>query len=183
MSEKFFGFDLEKQWHYENGFYLTSHPKRLSKMLAHYELYKSIIDLPGHVVECGVYKGTSLIRFCTFREILESPHSRKIIGFDAFGEFPKQNEQDDAKFIQEFENAGGKGISINELKNVLKHKSIQNYELIKGDVIETIPKYISKHPELKIVFAAYRCGCIQTFIIHIRKLIYEGCKRGSYCFR
>ena len=102
------------------------------------------------MLECGVYKGTSLIRFCTFREILESPHSRKIIGFDAFGEFPKQNEQDDAKFIQEFENAGGKGISINELKNVLKHKSIQNYELIKGDVIETIPKYISKHPELKI---------------------------------
>jgi len=150
MSKKLFGFDIDQQWDYENGFYLTSHTKRLSKMLAHYELYKSIINLPGCIVECGVYKGASFIRFATFREILESTFSRKIIGFDAFGEFPKQDEKTDAKFIQEFEDAGGFGISVDELKDVLTHKSFENYKLIKGDILETIPEYISEHPELKI---------------------------------
>lgn len=48
MSESIFGVDTGRQWDYENGFYPTSHITRLSKMLARYELYKSIIHLPGH---------------------------------------------------------------------------------------------------------------------------------------
>ena len=43
MSKTLFGFDIEQQWDYENGFYLTSHLTRIPKMLAHYELYKSCL--------------------------------------------------------------------------------------------------------------------------------------------
>ncbi len=89
MGEQMLGYDVEKQWDYENGFYLTSHVTRLGKLLAHFELYKSITGLPGHIVECGVYKGASLVRFASFRQLLESPHSRKIVGFDTFGTFPR----------------------------------------------------------------------------------------------
>lgn len=49
MSKKIFGFNIDKQWDYENGFYLSSHITRLSKVLAQYELYKSIMTLPGHI--------------------------------------------------------------------------------------------------------------------------------------
>lgn len=150
MGKKLFGFDIDQQWDYENGFYLTSHLTRLPKMLAHYELYKSIVNLPGHVVECGVFKGASFIRFCTFREILESPYSRKIIGFDAFGRFPNQDDANDQAFVERFEGAAGEGISISELKNALTYKGFENIELIKGDVLDTIPEFISKHSELKI---------------------------------
>ena len=152
MTNKLFGFDVAQQWDYENGFYLTSHVTRLSKMLAHYELYKSIIGLPGHIVECGVFKGASLIRFCTFREILENPYSRKIIGFDAFGQFPTDSraDADDKKFVRKFENLSGDGISVNELESVLQYKEFKNVELIEGDILETVPSYLSSHPELKI---------------------------------
>ncbi len=150
MGNKLFGFDIDQQWDYENGFCLTSHLTRLPKMLAHYELYKSIVNLPGHVVECGVFKGTSLIRFCTFREILESSYSRKIIGFDAFGKFPEQNNANDRAFIEKFEGMAGEGIPVDELKKVLSYKRFENYELIQGDVTDTIPEYVANHPELKI---------------------------------
>jgi hypothetical protein len=152
MSKEIFGFDIEKCWDYENGFYLTSHPKRIPKLVAHYELYKKIITLPGAVVECGVFKGASLIRLLSFREMLESTYSRKIIGFDAFGKFPDQTEKDDAQFIQKFEGASGEGISREELSFALEKKGYENYELLKGDVMETIPDYLEKHPELKISF-------------------------------
>lgn len=152
MSKKLFGFDVDQQWDYENGFYLTGHPTRLPKALAQYELYKSILDLPGHIVECGVYKGASMIRLATFREILESPYSRKIIGFDAFGKFPEQVEEDDAKFIAGFEGMGGQGISVDEMHDVMAHKGFENYELVQGDVIETIPAYLENRPQLKIAF-------------------------------
>jgi len=150
MNEELFGFEIDKQWDYENGFYITSHLTRLPKMLAHYELYKSIVNLPGHIVECGVFKGASLIRFCTFREILESPYSRKVIGFDAFGKFPIQEDTIDQAFVKRFEDSSGEGISTSELKKVFSQKGFCNYELVQGDVADTIPEYITNHPELKI---------------------------------
>ena len=119
-------------------------------MLAHYELYKSIVNLPGHIVECGVFKGASLIRFCTFREILESNYSRKVIGFDAFGKFPAQSDSNDQAFIKNFEQSAGDGISYDELEKVLNYKKFSNYELIPGDILETVPDYVANHPELKI---------------------------------
>lgn len=145
-----FGFDVTKAWDYENGFYLTSHPTRIAKLLAHFELYKSIVGLPGHVVECGVFKGASLVRFATFRELLENEHSRKIIGFDAFGRFPAAVDPADAKFVAQFEAAAGDGISVEQLRQVLEHKQFANVELVPGDVCRTVPQYAADHPELKI---------------------------------
>ena|SRR5271157_1014510 len=150
MGKTIFGFDTDHEWDYENGFYLTSHIKRLSKMLAHYELYKSIVNLPGHIVECGVFRGASLIRFLTFREILESPYSRKIIGFDAFGKFPEQDCPDDKEYAEGHDRVAGYGISLDELKEVFSHKSFVNYELIQGNIVDTVPEYLSNHQELKI---------------------------------
>ena len=54
-------FDESKAFDYENGFYLTTSVNRMGNILAHYELYKKIIDLPGAVVECGVFRGGTLI--------------------------------------------------------------------------------------------------------------------------
>ncbi|MDD4438165.1 MAG: macrocin O-methyltransferase [Tissierellia bacterium] len=178
MSKKIFGFNIDKQWDYENGFYLSSHITRLSKVLAQYELYKSIMTLPGHIVECGVYKGASLIRFCTFREILESSYSRKIIGFDAFGKFPGADNDVDREFIDKFENEGGDGISKRELEKVLTHKAINNYELIEGDITSSVPEYISKHPELKIALLHIDVDVYQPSKI-ILELLYNRLVKGG----
>ncbi|WP_340678117.1 TylF/MycF/NovP-related O-methyltransferase [Paraglaciecola sp.] len=143
-------YDANLQWDYENGFYLTSHITRIPKMLAHYELYKSIINLPGQVVECGVFKGASFTRFCTFRDVLESPYSRKIIGFDMFGKFPIPVETDDAHFVEKFEQSAGDGINAEELSHYLASKGIVNFELIKGNILSTLDDYLLQRPELKI---------------------------------
>ena len=160
----FLNFDLAKAWDYENGFYLTSHKTRLSKLLAHYELYKMITGLPGFILECGVYKGASLIRFATFRDVLESQYSRKIIGFDAFGKFPRSGDSDDINFIEKFEDYGGDGISKEELEKVLVQKEIINYELIEGNILQKVPLYVKQHPELRIA------------LLHIDVDVYEPTK-------
>lgn len=150
MSDKIFGFDYEKAFEYENGFYLTSDRRRIQKLIAHYEIYKKIINLPGAVVECGVFKGASLIRFAQFRDMLESVYSRKIIGFDIFGRFPQGGVKEDDEFIANFEAQAGDGIPIEALYEVLSYKGICNVDLVKGDVTKTIPDYIEKNKELKI---------------------------------
>ena len=144
--------DFEKSFEYENNFYLSCDITRISKILAHYEAYKMIKEIPGEIVECGVFKGVSLVRFAMFREIFSNPFSKKVIGFDTFDKFPTTSFKDDdearAKFI---EAAGEDSISKKQLLEILEHKEINKFvELVEGDVTTTIPEYVKDNPELKI---------------------------------
>lgn len=122
-------YDTEKAFDYENGFYLTSKPYRMGNMLAHYELYKKILALPGDVIELGVFKGGSLIQFATFRELLENQNSRKIIGFDVFGKFPEENSIDsDKKFAQEWnEKFADEFVDKIDIENSLSEKKVREH--------------------------------------------------------
>ena len=150
MEDGFLGFKIEDRWDHENGFYLTAEPSRIGKLIAQYELYKTIVSLPGHVVECGVFKGASFIRFATYRDLLENQASRRLIGFDAFGRFPAPGGEEDRAFVKGFEAAAGEGISQEELEAVLAYKQVGNYELVPGNILETVPEYCWDKPELKI---------------------------------
>ncbi len=135
-------------WDYENGYWWFGDVSRFSKTLYHAELYKRIIGLPGTVAEFGVYKAASFIRWLSMREIFESPSSRKIIGFDAFGAFPAKdllNVASDSAFIERFEEKGGGGLSMEEVESILKAKGFANYSLIAGDVRETLPDYLTNN--------------------------------------
>jgi hypothetical protein len=147
---KFLDYSIENKWDYEIGYYLTCDNSRILKSLNQYELYKKIINLPGDIIECGVYKGGSLIRMATFRDALEVESSRKIIAFDAFGSFPRTSSEVDDGFIEQFEKEGGDGVSISELGECLKYKKINNVELIKGDINSTLEEYIVNNPALKV---------------------------------
>jgi hypothetical protein len=144
--------DFEKSFEYENNFYLSCQTSRLTKILAHYEAFRLIGTLPGAVVECGVFKGTSLVRFAAFREMFGGAASRPIIGFDTFDTFPDTAHAGDAALRQQFiQAAGASSISSDQLMEVLRHKRLdQNVELVAGDITETLPAYAEKHPELKI---------------------------------
>ncbi|ABG60013.1 TylF/MycF/NovP-related O-methyltransferase [Cytophaga hutchinsonii] len=146
--------DFSKSFQYENNFYLSSDVNRMAKVMAHYDLFKHTIDVPGAIVECGVFKGASLVRFAAFRQLLTNPLAKRIIGFDAFGEFPQTDFEGDKKWRDKFvTDSGEQGIGVEQLLDVLKHKKCdENVDLIKGDVVKTIPEYLKKHPELKISF-------------------------------
>lgn len=146
--------NVHRAFEYENNFYLSCDPSRISKIISHYELFKMSLDIPGAIVECGVFKGISLVRFSMFRSLLANSSAKKIIGFDAFGKFPPTHHKDDQKFRTRFiKSSGEEGISDKQLLQVLKNKGTdKNVELIKGNVVQTVPKYVKDHPELKISF-------------------------------
>ena len=142
----------EQTWDYENAFYWFSHPTRLNKLLAHYEIYKRVSMLPGSIFEFGVFKGVSLIRFATFRNAIENDFSRRIVGFDAFGNFPTENVnlQSDRDFISRFESDAGIGLNLKDIKSIIERKKFENIELIQGDVFDTLPLYLEKNPEERL---------------------------------
>ncbi len=161
-------YDENDNFTYENGFYLTSMPNRLGNILAHYELYKMIIGLPGDVLELGVFRGGSIVQWGTYRELLENENSRKIIGFDTFGKFPAADKLDsDKEFVNNWNRQFEKDIVTKEdIYDSLRHKDIGNIELIEGDILDTLPRYLSNNGQMRIA------------LLHIDTDIYEPCKAG-----
>jgi hypothetical protein len=148
------GLSSRDTWDHENAYHWFSEPRRIQKLLGHWELYKQIVGLPGDIVECGVYKAASLIRWATFRDALEAPQARRIVAFDAFGAFPRDDVSrvDDISFINEFSTSGD-GLSELEVKRILDRKGLgTNVELLGGDVRQTVPEFLSKHGSMRIAF-------------------------------
>ena len=144
--------DFTKAFEHENSFYLSCGNTRLGKFIAHYELFTMAKDLPGAFVECGVFKGASFVRFAGFRSLFSSSSSHPLIGFDTFGVFPETNYEEDKERREGFIQAAGEhSISKAQLLDVLRRKGINDcVELIEGDIVQSVPAYIQKHPDLKI---------------------------------
>jgi len=143
--------DFNKSFEYENDFYLSCDSSRIGKFIAHYELYNKTKHLPGVIVEAGVFKGISLVRFAMMEKNINPNNPRKIIGFDTFSDFPETDFEGDKqpreKFIKE---AGLESISKSQLEEVLKNKGIDFVELVEGDILKTVPEYIKSNPGLQI---------------------------------
>lgn len=140
---------------YENAFYLTAPSIRIKKLLVHYELFKMAVDLPGDIVECGVFKGASLSRFAKFRDIFQGGSLKKVVGFDVFGEFPLPEGkyvEDDAVSRRKFiDDAGAHSITEDNLMQFLENSGVsENIDLIKGDISKTIPEFLKENPGFKV---------------------------------
>lgn len=139
-------------YQHENNFYLSCQAGRIGKLVAHAELYRMVLDVPGAIVECGIFKGASFLRFAAFRSLFEVAEARTLIGFDTFGKFPPTNHVDDRKPLEKFtEAAGNESIGREQLMGVLREKGCTTgVELVEGDICLTVPEFLGRHPELKI---------------------------------
>jgi hypothetical protein len=144
--------DFNKQFEYENSFYLTAPVNRFSKFATHLELFRKVSHIPGDIVECGVFKGASLSRFVKFRSLFDNLSSKKIIAFDVFGEFPEAQYENDKKKREKFiREAGNKSVGKDEMISIFKKLDLyHNIELVEGDILDTVPEYKAENPHLKI---------------------------------
>ena len=65
-----------------NSFMLSSDLKVFGKLLARMQLFDAVKDIPGDIVECGVFKGTGLFTFLKLKRYFCPNTGKKVIGFD-----------------------------------------------------------------------------------------------------
>lgn len=130
----------------------------LARFLAHYEIFKRIIEVPGVVVDLGVFRGGSAFTWAKLCEIFCPTDIRKVvIGFDTFSGFTKINAEDGHENPMQDVVPGGYfgGNSVEadlalaqEAMNHDRHLRHKNrIEFVKGDVCETIPKFVVEKGE------------------------------------
>jgi hypothetical protein len=172
--------EIEDAFVHENNFYVTCDNSRIGKFIAHYELYKKVQHLQGAIVECGVFKGISLLRFATMRKLIGSEINQPLFGFDIFGEFPETNFEADKELRTKFINsAGSTSISQHELFALLKKKNLdKNVSLIPGDICSTVPEFTSSNQGLKIILLNIDVDIYEPAVVILQHL-YPMVARGG----
>lgn len=146
FSKKIKKFD---PWFAENCFYLNASPERISKFIAHYEIFTRIKNLKGDIVECGVFRGASFTRFINFDKIFST--KKNFYAFDAFGKFPESGLEKDRSFSKLHDKKIGYGIEKKELNYFLKKNKAKNFKLIKGDVLQTLEAFTKKKRKISLL--------------------------------
>ena len=120
-------------------------------------------DIPGDIIECGVFKGESIIRFAHFRQILGSNESSKIIAFDNFNSiYPDIKYEEDNEARQFWiDTAGTNSINVNQLSKVFDNHKFTNYKFIEGDILDTVPDFVKKNGGLRISLLNIDCDFVE----------------------
>lgn len=133
----------------------------LPRFLAHYELFKLVMDLPGSILDLGVFRGASLF---TWAKLLETfcpaDRTRKVYGFDHFRGLDAFTDEDGGKV----DRTGPSGPDAVRWQADAEHAhalvdlhnddgmiaGVERVRLIEGDVLTTLPRFIADTPGLRV---------------------------------
>ena len=176
--------DEQSMFDYETYFHLTMNEERLGKFLVHYEAMKIAKNIPGEVVECGVFKGTSFMRFALLRNLLGGERSTRLLAFDTFSNnYPNSKfKEDKVQRKHWIKTAGAASIGKNQLSHLFKKKKISNFSVIKGDVLKSIPRFIKKNPGLKISLLNIDIDFVEPTIVVLNNFYSKVSKGGVILF-
>lgn len=137
----------------------------LARFLAKYEIFKSILDVPGAIFECGVLYGGGFSTWLHLNEIFEPVNfSRKVYGFDTFSGFVDVDSRDipddisgisDKKFYEKgslsSERAENHLFRLAQLiDETRKIPQMKRAFLVKGDASKTVPDTLQKDKSLLV---------------------------------
>ena len=131
--------------------------QHLKRFLALYELFKLALPVKGSIVECGVFRGFSLMAWAKLSSILEPENlTRRIYGFDSFEGFPTVSDADRAGAgiaePRDFQTSSYEEllelIQIYDQDRFIGH--IPKVLLTRGDAEKTIPDFVQQNGHLLV---------------------------------
>jgi hypothetical protein len=140
-----------------NEFIFSNDKKVLSKLVAKINILNLTKDVPGDIVECGVFKGSGILSWLKIKNILYPNAFKKVIGFDFFDTksmIDSLNGDDLYKMKKLFESRNF--THTDDFKTILSDKIVScgydesTFELVKGDICQTSFDFVSKRPGFKI---------------------------------
>jgi hypothetical protein len=151
---------------------------QLKRFLAMYEVFKLVLPVKGSIVECGVYRGFGSMAWAKLSTILEPENlTRRVYGFDTFSGFPAINNED--KGSKASARSGDLyADSYEELVELIAEYDrdrflghISKVELIRGDIVNTIPSFVASHPHLVVSLLFIDCDLFEPTKVALEQLI------------
>jgi len=141
--------------------------QNLKRFLAHAELFKMTLDVPGDIAELGVFRGLGLM---TWANLLEAycigDRTKTVIGFDNWSGFsgfsPEDGRQkaEAGKIVAGFDPSAFKAelaeaIAIFDSDRFVPWKPRIN--LVDGHIEQSVPKHLADNPGIRFSLVHFDC--------------------------
>jgi predicted O-methyltransferase YrrM len=142
--------DDAAMWDAFNAFHYWCDTHRFQKLFARADLVRLIVDVPGDIVDAGAYKGTSTIQFAHLLKTYQPNTRSRVVTFDTFDAVFPRVRADEAQSARDHM----KSYDVNAYDNLvaaLARTGIgDRVEIVRGDIVETLPRYLREHPGFRI---------------------------------
>ena len=162
---------------------LTHYPafiqrRALPRLIAQYELFKLVVDLPGTIVEVGVFLGSGLF---TWSNLLETfcpgDRTRRAVGFDHFQGYESFSDADGQAKPWIHRVLGPMKSSralVDELVDLHNEDNllpgVERVRVIDGDVLQTLPAYARESQGERISLLYLDIGLYEPTLCALRSL-------------
>jgi hypothetical protein len=127
----------------------------IARFLAQYEIFKKATDVPGAIIDLGVFRGASTFTWAKLCEIFCPTDARKVVyGFDTFEGFPSLSVHDGAadpvNDVRQGGYYGGPSIErdLEHAREAMNHdrhlRHLDRIQFVKGDALVTIPEFVKQ---------------------------------------
>lgn len=136
-----------------NNLLFSSDKRVFHKMVKRIELYMDVKDLPGDIMEVGVFKGAGMALFLKLKQLYEPNSLMKVIGFDYFEKDTLLETLDGANktsMANVLSRVDQSDLSLESVKARLITYGADNFMLMQGDAIVEAKKFCLENPGAKI---------------------------------
>jgi hypothetical protein len=144
----------------------------LARYLAFYELYKKVLDLPGHIAEIGTFHGASLVFFGKLIRLFEPHNYTQAHGFDWFqGMKPTADD-----------NHSGAGNWVGDyerLQQLVARQQLEDCVVIhKMDVTKDLSTFLEENRYMRFKLVFIDCG-VRDVITESLKYLWPRLMKGG----
>lgn len=113
----------------------------LSYIYSMFSVFKSVENVPGHIVELGVGAGRNSILLGNLLKTTNQHGNAKYFGFDTFGSYTLKDHEENSTLTNRWENNSYEFVR----ERIYRHKLEDICYLIAGDIRETLPNFINSN--------------------------------------
>ena len=153
----------------------------MQKILAHYELFKMVVDVPRGIVECSVFKGSGLYTWTKLMRLFRPNNEGGIVGFDFF-EADRTTEfqfQQDKDCLDEHET---RWTPQDILKKNCANWSFDKLVLVAGNVMQATKAYVIENLGVRMPLLNIEVDTYESPLACLENLYAIACTVGLVVF-
>ena len=139
----------------------------LKRFLAHAELFRQTIDVPGDIAEVGVFRGAGLFTWANLLEAYSiGDRTKVVVGFDNWSGFSELAPEDGPEVEDLQKKAGGfsPGAYLDELESAIQIFDADRFvpwkpriQLVRGEIEQTVPQFVRDNPGVRFSLIHMDC--------------------------
>ena len=183
--KRFIHDDMSQEFYdHFNEFIFASESKVFEKLVSKVQLVTYVKDVPGSIVELGVFKGSGLVAWLKVCRALNL--RKRVYGFDFFNanSVVSSITTSDKELMSSLFKTRGTDFAISSevVNSKIQSAGFANFELISGDVKDTLPIFLQSNPGFRASLVNFDLDTYEPTIFALENLWDRLTKGGIMVF-